>query len=341
MFCSQCGKKIEEDSRFCEFCGSSVQAKTGDRSMEAEIASKEKRKPEASSSEDTGPNRKIIPILLSVVIVAVTVGFLFLGNNDEGEELKESLAEEQTVMAEEGLEASNQEKAEEDEGIETEEDEDQKIEKEKDEDQKIEKDEDQKIEEKSETEIEEQVEPTKLSLSYDEHRALNVFFSNFAEVFLLPFEAGEIRDSELLRFGFFHNYVNNTSRMNYREFEAYLREDHLFESIDKYFGIDMTERNPDRGQIPMEYRDGYYFFPAADGETPPFAQLVEIYDLHDGTYQAIFDIYEALSFDVFSYEPKSHWSEEVKTNTRVARRMESQITIKGERFILLSYEEKE
>lgn len=331
MFCSQCGKKIEKDSRFCEFCGSSVQAKTRDRSMEAKASSKEKRKLEESSSEDTGPNRKIIPILLSVIIVAVTVSFLFFGNNDEGEELKESFTAEQRVMEEEGLEASNPEKVEADEGVETEENEGIQREENKD----------HKTDEKSEIEVEAQIEPTKLSLSYDEHRALNVFFSNFAEVFLLPFEAGEIHDSELLRFGFFHNYVNNTSRLNYKGYEAYVHEEHVLESIEKYFGTHRPLENLDRGQIPMEYRDGYYFYPAADGETPPFAQLVEIYDHHDGTYQAVFDIYEALSLDVFSYEPKSHWSEEVKTNTQFVRRMESQIRRKGERFILLSYEEQE
>ena len=48
-----------------------------------------------------------------------------------------------------------------------------------------------------------------VSLSTEEQKKINIFFSNFSEAGLEPFKSDQITDEMLINFGVIHSYINN------------------------------------------------------------------------------------------------------------------------------------
>jgi hypothetical protein len=128
-------------------------------------------------------------------------------------------------------------------------------------------------------------------LNQEEWKKLNTFFSNFSEVFLIPFEKGQITNKELIRFGVFHNLLNN-----YRLFQPYkssylkIAKKYVQVSIDKYFGIKKIIHETAGDAI---YEKGNYLVPEADGEVYCFSQVTKLIDIGNSYFVAYLNIYYA------------------------------------------------
>lgn len=134
---------------------------------------------------------------------------------------------------------------------------------------------------------------TKLDLTKDEREKLNTFFSNFSEVQMEPFNEQTISDAEIIHFAVYHNHINN-----YKRFESIgdnlikIKKDYIDESAEKYLGTKVSTHQS-TGEI--EYADGYYTIEDANGEAFYFSQIEDLFEVEDGFYFAIVDVYVASS----------------------------------------------
>lgn len=184
-----------------------------------------------------------------------------------------------------------------------------------------------------------------IKLTDAEHKKLNIFFSNFSETYVKAFDKGKISDSKLIHFGFNHNYINNTNRIKGESINgnAYsvISKEYVFESINKYFGIDMSSHKLENGQkitgTALKYSNGNFYMPAASGETYPFSQLTKLIDNGDGTMTAYVDVYYGNEFEFCTYEPYSKWSEKDKKSADKAESYKALIKKESGIYILLEY----
>lgn len=136
-------------------------------------------------------------------------------------------------------------------------------------------------------------EEREIQLNQVEWKRLNTFFSNFSEVFLWPFEKGQISNKDLISFGVYHN-----KRNNYKLFQRYnfnylkLDKKYVEATVEKYFGI-KSIIHESSGDI--TYKDGYYILPDGDGEAFVFSQVTKFIDIGNGYYVAYLNIYVASS----------------------------------------------
>lgn len=134
-------------------------------------------------------------------------------------------------------------------------------------------------------------EEKEIQLNQGEWKKLNTFFSNFSEVFLKPFEKGQISNNELVRFGIIHNFWNN-----YKLFQRYNSNDlkldkkYVEASVEKYFGIKSITHESSGDAT---YKDGYYIIPNGAGEVYSFSQVTKFIDIGNGYYVAYLNIYYA------------------------------------------------
>lgn len=184
-----------------------------------------------------------------------------------------------------------------------------------------------------------------IKLTDAEHKKLNIFFSNFSETYVKAFDKGKISDSELINFGFHHNNINNYKRIKGENINGttyfVLSKEYVFESINKYFGIDISNHKLENGQkitgTYLKYSNGKFYMPAASGETYPFSQLTKLIDNGDGTMTAYVDVYHGNEFEFCTYEPYSKWSENDKKSADKSESYKALIKKESGRYILLEY----
>lgn len=180
-----------------------------------------------------------------------------------------------------------------------------------------------------------------ISLTEEEHKKINIFFSNFSEVYLKPFQKGKISDSELIKFGFNHNYINNPKRFKYKDNNALISKEYVFESIEKYFKLDISKHkissSVENENVGIKYSNGYFYRMAADGETFPFSQVTKLVDNGDKTMTAYVEVYQGNEFDFYNYEPYSKWSKKDKDSADKIGTYKALIEKENGRYILLEY----
>ncbi|MGE5458903.1 MAG: hypothetical protein ACM3NJ_00475 [Methanobacterium sp.] len=186
-----------------------------------------------------------------------------------------------------------------------------------------------------------------MKLSKDEKRTLNIFFSNFSEVFFPSFSENNVSDKDLIDFGVDHNYVNNKSRFKYlQDADQYIIEKRYVEdSVYKYFGTNIEAQSAEPGII---YNNGFYYTKQGQGEGRPFSQVNKLYDLGNDYYLAYVDIYsegfEQVSMNAGSqylYKPLEDWSQEYRNQIEKIGTKKAKIKKVYEngafRYILLEY----
>ncbi|HEY5534473.1 MAG TPA: hypothetical protein VIL99_06020 [Ignavibacteria bacterium] len=130
-----------------------------------------------------------------------------------------------------------------------------------------------------------------VTLSADEQKKLNTFFSNFSEAYLEPFTSGNITDDELIKFGILHNYNNNFRLFEKAgENELKIKDALISKSIEKYFGKTFSAHKSTKD---YKYKNGYYFIPNADGEAYTFSQVTSLSDIGGDRYIAYINVYTA------------------------------------------------
>jgi hypothetical protein len=182
-------------------------------------------------------------------------------------------------------------------------------------------------------------EEREIKLNKGEWKKLNTFFSNFSEVFLRPFEKGQISNKELVSFGVLHN-----KRNNYKLFQPYnssylkLDKKYVEASVEKYFGIKSIIHETVEDAT---YKDGYYIMPDSSGETYLFSQVTKFIDIGNGYYIAYLNIYYAGSG--FTGDPHGNlksWEKEddVPNLGKKMKATVQKVTLNGKsRYILIDY----
>ena len=184
-------------------------------------------------------------------------------------------------------------------------------------------------------------EEKEIQLNKGEWEKLNTFFSNFSEVFLKPFEKGQISNKELVRFGILHNFWNNYKLFKqYDSNELKLDKKYVEASVEKYFGIKLiTHETTDDAT----YKDGYYIIPGGTGEVYVFSQVTKFIDIGNSYYLAYLNIYYASSG--FTGDPHGNlktWQKEDDGDIpKLSRKMKATVqkdTSNGQsRYILIEY----
>jgi hypothetical protein len=151
---------------------------------------------------------------------------------------------------------------------------------------------------------------------------MSTFLSNFTELGYMDFDAKEFTDEEnpadMLRFGIWHNYVNNfASRIATCEIKdcewgsLVIDGKYVKETVKKYFDYDMKKLPSLTESDPPYYYDGkLYHFEGADGEAVYFARVKEASENGSGQIIMTGEIYNADDesdiLGAFTAEAKPH-----------------------------------
>ncbi|MBS1169672.1 MAG: hypothetical protein H6R01_590 [Burkholderiaceae bacterium] len=130
--------------------------------------------------------------------------------------------------------------------------------------------------------------------SPEEIKKLNIFLSNFSEVFMQPFTSRSLNDAQLIQFAVAHNYQNREKL--FEKFpdgeKARLKEKHVAESARKYFGRNITKH---QSAGDYTYRNGYYYLTPSSGEMQQFSQASNVRHLGDDRYAVDVNVFAASS----------------------------------------------
>ena len=188
-----------------------------------------------------------------------------------------------------------------------------------------------------------------VELTTEEKRDFNIFFSNFSEVYLEPFQRGQISNNQLIYFGYFHNEINNFNRFKVVEDQYQLAAKYVEESVDKFFDKRVAHESVDKH---LTYKNGQYYFPISDGAGRPFSQIVNLIDSGNDTYSANVNVYSEKSFELvimdagvsYLYNPLEDWDEKYKDDIELIQKINALIKKVREngktRYILVEYLEQ-
>jgi hypothetical protein len=146
-------------------------------------------------------------------------------------------------------------------------------------------------------------------------KKLNVFLSNFTEVWLKPYSEGNISDQELINFAVMHDYINNLNKFTGgQDGYLYLSKNRVSSTIKRFFGISFTRHRA--GDI--EYTNGNYRLMPADGEQRPWAQVTRMIDNGNSNFTVYFEKFTEQDFPGFNeqvelvdiYSPKENWRQD-------------------------------
>ncbi len=129
----------------------------------------------------------------------------------------------------------------------------------------------------------------------DERYKLNVFMSNFSETLMRSYPTN---DTSLISFAYTHDLINNNDEITYRDNNQGISAARVNETLDKYFGISVplqsTETVYGEYTFGYEYSDGYFWRPAASGESYSYFSLVtSMIPNSDKTYTVEFETFHA------------------------------------------------
>ena len=164
-----------------------------------------------------------------------------------------------------------------------------------------------------------------------ELKLMSTFLSNFTELWFMNFDAKEITNEndpgDMIRFGVWHNYINNyKSRIaqckdkNCKHGSLTIDGKHVKESVNKYFDYDIKKLPSVTESDPPYYYDGkLYHFNGADGEAVFYARVDNAVQNSSGQIVMTGELYNADDKDEklgkfkavakpYKYSGKNTWS---------------------------------
>jgi murein DD-endopeptidase MepM/ murein hydrolase activator NlpD len=150
--------------------------------------------------------------------------------------------------------------------------------------------------------IKEEIYPKEVKMDIDLKKELNTFFSDIYP--LGSFIRDKIDNKELICFAIWRNVDNNRFECGKwgvkvrlfkpnREVEADCRvkAKYVEETIEKYFGIKLQKHE----SVPecAKYKNGYYYFPGAEGEAAFISQVVKLFQIGPDLFKAYVNNYVA------------------------------------------------
>lgn len=147
---------------------------------------------------------------------------------------------------------------------------------------------------------------TKLTPDAAELKRLSTFLSNFTELGFWDIDSpAEMAREDLVRFGIWHNYMNNhKSRIVPKKSDhgdVSIDGQWVAESVKKYFDLDLQHGSVLESDPPYYYDGKFYHFWAADGEAVYHARVGEVYQLADGNLRMTGELYNADDNDDAKY----------------------------------------
>jgi len=172
---------------------------------------------------------------------------------------------------------------------------------------------------------------------------LDIFFSNFSEAYVAPFENGNISDDSLISFAIHHIWINNSGWVEMKEHNGYIKDSYIDTTTYRYFGKKVSVHKSVQG---YPYENGCYRFPLASGEAYVFSQINKLYDLGNDFYKAEISIYVASSS--FTGDIHGTMDQWMRTEGANPPSLDKKMTAKikkvnedgKERYILISYQNK-
>ncbi len=156
------------------------------------------------------------------------------------------------------------------------------------------------------TDIPDDAEDTEqVELSNEQRKRLSIFLSNFAEQSIILYDEQDKDMSAVAEFAYQWSKINKPSNVEVSGMFYRIKVDTVISLAKKYYGLKVTPE--DLYSYPWEDKpgdahcdDGYYYVPAADGESYNELALVQsVEDAHDGTWRVYFLTY---SLDLDAYE---------------------------------------
>ena len=134
-------------------------------------------------------------------------------------------------------------------------------------------------------------------LSGDRLYRINIFLSNFSEQMKPSFNSATAADDFLIRYVELYCKINHHDRITYLEGNECLSLEDANLYLQRFFGRSVSPVNNTEYMLDawnsFVYRDGYFRFPAADGEAyNHFTVVYEMTANSDGTYTVQFQNYE-------------------------------------------------
>lgn len=146
---------------------------------------------------------------------------------------------------------------------------------------------------------------SKKGFSAAELKRMSTFLSNFTELGFMDFDAevltNEDDPADMIRFGIWHNYINNyksriarCKKKNCEWGSLVIEGKYVTESIKKYFGVDYKKlASVTESDLPFYYDGTYYHFEGADGEAVYYARVDEAVRDSEGRIVMRGEIYNA------------------------------------------------
>ena len=109
-------------------------------------------------------------------------------------------------------------------------------------------------------------------------RRMSDFITAFIEVDYYNFDSRSITMSELLNFGIWHSYMNNhdlIEQVRYDSYDSAISAKDVEAAVRKYFALPVKHQNISYEGSVYPYRNGMYYFNAADG-VPSRAEVQEV-----------------------------------------------------------------
>ena len=115
--------------------------------------------------------------------------------------------------------------------------------------------------------------------SKSELKRMSTFISNFTELDFFDFDSSSIIMDQLIYFGIYHNYLNNSSLIknveNNGDYNRSISAKNVEASVRKYFDMHVTHQDASYYGNIFPYKNGKYYFIAADG-VPTNANVKEV-----------------------------------------------------------------
>ena len=156
-----------------------------------------------------------------------------------------------------------------------------------------------------------------INISKDDQNKMNLFVSNFAEQGFSEYDDEHPDVSVLTEYAYIWSRINKHSNIEIENSYYKIGFDKIREIVNKYFGLKLTnddfyEYNWARSRSGGFCKNGYFYVPAADGESyPTFAVVEQAEDSGNGLLWLYFTTYE-VSLDTYwdsgESVPKKYYS---------------------------------
>lgn len=182
--------------------------------------------------------------------------------------------------------------------------------------------------------------PREVKMDQAMHHSLNLFFSNFSEARVPPFERGKITDRQLLEFGVMHRILDGKGLESLSSKKApfdgggwRLAKERVSSAAAYYFGH-VPHAFQSVKKLGVSYRDGYFYGRSGEGETYDIARVTRLTDLGGGFFRADVDIDTPDSPNSDLAKP---WEETATLKCRMQATIQQVAPGGSRRFILVAY----